>query len=65
MLKVRLLNDGSFTDLLGHLYFPVIVQCEYLNGDLIKVNDSEFNVTSPDGYFLFYRGEYEELKDKY
>ena len=65
MVKVRILNDGSFTYLLGHLYFPVIVQCEHLNGDLIKVNYSEFNATSPDGYFLFYRGEYEELKDEY
>ena len=61
-MKVRLLGDGGYGDLLTHIKFPVVVRAEpYVNSDVISVKDEELLVTCQDGYLFFNSHEYEVI----
>lgn len=61
-MKVKLLNDGGFGEMLSHIEFPIVVNAEsYSNDGLIAVKNEDLSACNPDGYFLFNSSEYEVI----
>ena len=61
-MRVKLLNNGGFDEILSHIEFPIIVNAEpYPENNLIAVKNEELGADNPDGHFLFYPCEYEVI----
>lgn len=62
-MKVKLLNDGGFDEILSHIKFPIVVNAEsYIYDGLIAVKNEELRACNPDGYFLFDSYEYDVIE---
>ncbi len=62
-MKIKLLNDGDFSEFLDGVEFPRIVEAEQLNGTTrMMVNGSELGING-DEIFIFIDGEYEVIDE--